>query len=100
MKQVVRNVRIIGTGSYTPEKMYTNEYLESILPTNAQWIYNNVGIKERRIAADNWLPAICNTGRFACHRKCRTDVKDIDLIIVATATLDRKHLPWLLYNIN
>ena len=34
MKQLVRNVRIIGTGSYVPEKIYTNEYLETIIPTN------------------------------------------------------------------
>jgi hypothetical protein len=51
MKQLVRNVKISGTGSYVPETIYTNEYLETIIPTNAQWIYENVGIKERHIAA-------------------------------------------------
>jgi len=53
MKQLVRNVKILGTGSYVPETIYTNEYLETILPTSAQWIYENVGIKERHIAAPN-----------------------------------------------
>ncbi len=50
MKQLVRNVKIIGTGSYVPEKIYTNKYLESIVDTNANWIEENLGIKERRIA--------------------------------------------------
>ena len=53
MKQLVRNVKIIGTGSYVPEMIYTNEYLETIVPTNSQWIYENVGIKERHIASEN-----------------------------------------------
>jgi len=51
MQQLVRNVRIIGTGSYAPETVYTNEYIETIAPTNAQWVEENLGIKERRIAA-------------------------------------------------
>ena len=52
MKQIVRNVKIIGTGSFVPETIYTNEYLETILPTNSKWIFENLGIKERRIATD------------------------------------------------
>jgi len=53
MKQLVRSVKIIGTGSYTPETIYTNKYLETIVPTNEKWIYENLGIKERRIASIN-----------------------------------------------
>lgn len=91
MRQLVRNVKIIGTGSYVPKKIFTNEYLETIIPTNAAWIYENVGIKERRIAADNEttsdLAAIA--GLNAVYDSGLT-VKDIDLIIVATATPDRK----------
>lgn len=90
MRQLVRNVKIIGTGSYTPETIYTNEYLETILPTSSEWIYKNLGIKERRIAARDEctsdlaanaaLNAICDSG---------LSKDDIDLIIVATATPDR-----------
>ena len=70
MKQLVRNVKIIGTGSYVPETIYTNEYLATILPTSAQWIYENVGIKERHIAAANQATSDLATeagkrGRFA-----------------------------------
>ncbi|MBT7899829.1 MAG: ketoacyl-ACP synthase III, partial [Candidatus Marinimicrobia bacterium] len=53
MDQIVRKVKIIGTGSYVPETIYTNEYLESIIDTNADWIFNTLGIKERRIADNN-----------------------------------------------
>ena len=91
MKQLVRNVKIIGTGSYVPEKIYTNEYLETILPSNSQWIYENVGIKERHIAGENQATSDLATeaGRKAIENAGLTS-KDIDLIIVATATPDRK----------
>lgn len=90
MKQLVRNVKIIGTGSYAPEKVLTNKELEKMIPTNSKWIEENLGIKERRIAsikeatsdlaAKAALQAIENAGLTK---------DDIDLIIVATATPDR-----------
>ena len=48
MKQLVRKVKIIGTGSYVPEKVYTNKYLETIVDTNDQWIQEKLGIRERK----------------------------------------------------
>lgn len=90
MKQLVRKAKIIGTGSYVPEKIYTNKYLETLVDTNDEWIQKNLGIKERRIANDTestsdlgWRAgynAILDSGLIK---------DDIDLIIVATATPDR-----------
>jgi len=90
MKQLVRNVHIIGTGSYTPETVYTNEYLETISPTNAAWIEENLGIKERRIALPNQTTSdlAAEAGRKAIEN-AGLKPDDIDLIIVATATPDR-----------
>ena len=86
MKQLIRNVKIIGTGSYVPEMVYTNEYLETILPTDAQWIYDNVGIKERRIAGQS--QATSDLASIAGQRAIKDagiQSEDIDLIIVATS---------------
>jgi 3-oxoacyl-[acyl-carrier-protein] synthase-3 len=90
MKQLVRNVKIIGTGSYTPEKVYTNEYLETIVDTNAEWIEKNLGIKERRIASEHeatsdlaWKAGLRAIGNAGLTKD------DVDLIIVATATPNR-----------
>ena len=91
MKQLVRNVRIIGTGSYVPEKIYTNEYLETIIPTNAQWIYENVGIKERHIASESECTSdLAVQAGLIAVKNAGLMVSDIDLIVVATATPDRK----------
>ncbi len=91
MKQVIRNAKIIGTGSYVPETVYTNEYLEQKVPTNSQWVYENVGIKKRHIAATNQATSdlAAEAGRRAIENAGLTS-NDIDLIIVATATPDRK----------
>lgn len=90
MKQLVRNVKIIGTGSYVPEKIYTNEYLTSFLPTSPEWIFNNLGINERHIASPDQATSdlAANAGAKAIENAGLTK-NDIDLIIVATATPDR-----------
>ena len=91
MKQLVRNVKILGTGSYVPDTIYTNEYLETIIPTNSNWIYENVGIKERRVAGED--QATSDLSKIAGQRAIdNAGLKndDIDLIIVATSTPDRK----------
>ena len=37
--------RVIGTGSYTPEKVLTNFDLEKIVDTNNDWIVARTGIE-------------------------------------------------------
>lgn len=85
------HVRIIGTGSYAPDRVVTNAELERTSPTNAAWVEENLGIRERRVAHE---------GQFASDLACEAafraidaagiSVNDIGLIVVATATPDRK----------
>lgn len=91
MRQIVRNVKIIGTGSYAPSTIYTNKYLESLCPTNDEWIQTNLGIKERHIAQEGECTSDMATqaGLYAIE-DAGLQVSNIDLIIVATATPDRK----------
>ena len=90
MRQSVRTVKIIGTGSYAPETVYTNEYLSTIIETSPEWIYNNLGIRRRHIAAPNQstsdLAAIASINAVL---DAGLDISEIDLIIVATSTPDR-----------
>jgi len=90
MKQLVRNVKIIGTGSYVPETIYTNKYLETIIDTNDEWIQENLGIKERRIAAKNQCTSdLASEAALKAIENAGLTIDHIDLIIVATATPDR-----------
>ena len=83
------NVKVIGTGSYVPEKVLTNEDLEEIVDTSDEWITTRTGIKTRRIAAED---EATSDMAYKAALKALDDAglvpKDIDLIIVATITPD------------
>jgi 3-oxoacyl-[acyl-carrier-protein] synthase III len=90
MKQLVRKAKIIGTGSYVPEKVYTNKYLETLVDTKDEWIQKNLGIRERRIAgAAEATSDLAYRAGYNAILNAGLQVDDIDLIIVATSTPDR-----------
>lgn len=45
--------RIIGTGSYLPEKILTNHDLERMVDTSDEWIRTRTGITQRHIASED-----------------------------------------------
>jgi len=80
---------IIGTGSYMPEKVLTNDDLSKIVDTNDEWITTRTGIKERRIAADD--QATSDLAAEAARRAMASAgvaPEEIQLIIIATVTPD------------
>jgi 3-oxoacyl-[acyl-carrier-protein] synthase-3 len=82
--------KIAGTGSYLPEKILTNQDLESIVDTTDEWITTRTGIKQRHIAAENETAA--DMGAQAAQQALSAAnllATQIELIIVATATPDR-----------
>jgi 3-oxoacyl-[acyl-carrier-protein] synthase-3 len=90
MNKLTRNVKIIGTGSFTPETIYTNKQLEKMVDTNEEWIEKNLGIKERRIARfDEFTSDLAAKAALSALSNANLVAEKIDLIIVATATPDR-----------
>lgn len=90
MKQLVRTVKIIGTGAYVPENKITNAELEKTLDTNSEWIFKNLGIHERRVADKNQCTSdLASLAGAMAIKNAGLINDDIDLIIVATATPDR-----------
>ena len=81
--------RIVGTGSYLPEKILTNAELEKLVDTSDEWIRTRSGIRERHVAAEGET-----TTDLAEHaaRRAMADAgvtaDDIDLICVGTTTPD------------
>lgn len=81
---------IIGTGSYLPEKVVTNDDLANIVDTSDEWIQSRTGIKQRHIAADD--ECTVDLAEHAARRAIEAagiDVRDIDLIVLATTTADQ-----------
>jgi 3-oxoacyl-[acyl-carrier-protein] synthase-3 len=84
-----RTVSIVGTGSYVPDKVLTNEDLSRMVDTSDEWITTRTGIKERRIAADGEQTS--DMGAKAAMRaleQAKISPDQVDLILVATATPD------------
>lgn len=86
---MVRNVFIRGTGSYAPEKVVPNTYFEKV-GSNDAWIYKNLGIKERRIVEDETTSDLAAKAGLKAIEDAGLQVKDIDMIVVATTTPDRQ----------
>ncbi len=84
-----RTVSIIGTGSYVPEKILTNDDLSRIVDTSDEWITTRTGIKERRIAAkDENTSDMAAKAALKAIEQAGISAIEIDLILVATATPD------------
>jgi 3-oxoacyl-[acyl-carrier-protein] synthase III len=84
-----RTVSIIGTGSYLPEKILTNEDLSRLVDTSDEWITTRTGIKERRIAGkDEHTSDMAAKAALKAIEQAKISATDIDMILVATATPD------------
>ena len=84
-----RTVSIVGTGSYLPEKVLTNDDLSRMVDTSDEWITTRTGIKERRIAAkDEQTSDMATKAALKALEQAGIAPIDVDLILVATATPD------------
>ncbi len=81
--------RIIGTGSYLPERVVTNDVLAQSMDTSDEWIRARTGIGQRHVAAPNQN---CSDLAFEASKRALASAgiahTDVDLIIVATSTPD------------
>src|SRR6476469_3897705 len=87
--KTLRTVSIVGTGSYVPEKVITNDDLSRMVDTTDEWITTRTGIKERRIAAkDECTSDMAARAALKAMEQAGIKAEEIDLILVATATPD------------
>lgn len=94
MTASVQYAKIIGTGSYLPDEVVTNEELaarlaKSGIETSDEWIVSRTGIRQRHIASDNTKTSdlAVRAAQQALERAGKT-AADLDLIILATSTPD------------
>lgn len=81
---------ITAIGGYVPDFVLTNAMLETMVDTNDEWIYTRTGIKERRILkeeAQGTSYLAIKAAQDLINKK-GLDPKEIDLVILATATPD------------
>ena len=82
--------RILGTGSYLPERVMTNAEIADIVDTTDEWIRERTGIGERHIVADD--ESTVDLAHRAAERAltaAEVEPSEVDLIVVGTTTPDR-----------
>lgn len=80
--------RILGIGSFQPERVVTNDDLSQTMETDDQWIRDRVGIVERRFAAkDELLVDMAVTAGKRALEDASLDPSEVDTVIVPNCTM-------------
>ena len=88
------SLQILGTGSYLPPKIVTNDDLSKSLDTSDEWIYSHTGIHARHVAeADDTTSSMAVKAARRAMEASGTKPEQIGLIIVATSTPDYATFP-------
>jgi 3-oxoacyl-[acyl-carrier-protein] synthase-3 len=82
-------VRILGTGSYVPDAVVTNEHLRERFGFDSNWIVKRTGILERRHVLPHQATSdLCHEAARRCIEQAGVKPSDIDLLLLATFTPD------------
>jgi 3-oxoacyl-[acyl-carrier-protein] synthase-3 len=88
LRQGPSATRILGLGSYQPDRVVTNDELAQLMDTNDEWIRDRVGIIERRFA--DKTETVADMGVEAGSKAVADaglSAPDVDTVIVATCTM-------------
>ncbi len=79
--------KILGTGSYTPERVCTNDDLAQVVDTSDSWIRERTGICQRHIASsDETVVFMGQQAALKALEAAHIAADDLDMIIVATTS--------------
>src|SRR5207253_3406922 len=82
-------VRILGTGSYVPDAVVSNDHLHQRLGFDSDWIVKRTGILERRHVLPHQATSdLCHEAAQRCLQEAGVNKNDIDLLVLATFTPD------------
>src|SRR5436305_10337703 len=82
-------VRVLGTGSYVPDAVVSNDHLHQRFGFDSDWIVKRTGIRERRHALPHQATSdLCREAAGRCIASAGVNPADIDLLVLATFTPD------------
>ncbi|MBR9727764.1 beta-ketoacyl-ACP synthase III [Shewanella intestini] len=81
------HTKILGTGSYLPVQVRTNQDLEKMVETTDQWIVERTGISERRIAAaDESVSTMGYQAALKAIEMAGIEPEELDMIVCGTTS--------------
>lgn len=81
-------IRIMGTGSYLPENIVTNDDLAKIMDTSDEWITSRTGIRMRHLVKEETTAQMSAEAAKQALKEAGLKAEDLDLIIVGTLSGD------------
>jgi 3-oxoacyl-[acyl-carrier-protein] synthase-3 len=82
-------VRIVGTGSFLPDRVLSNSDLEKMMDTSDEWIVKRTGIRERRIARpDQSASDLAKEAALQALAQAAMAPDELELLIMTTITPD------------
>lgn len=86
----MKNIGIVGTGSYLPKTVWTNEDLIAKgVETTDEWVFARTGIRQRHIAADDEATSdLAVQASLRALEAAGITADEIDLVILATSSPD------------
>lgn len=78
--------KVLGTGSYVPPRVVTNDELSSFLDTSDEWIVQRVGVKQRHICTTETAVDLAYQAALKALENSNTKPEELDMIICATVS--------------
>lgn len=82
------SIKVLGTGSYVPEKVVTNDDLSELVETSDEWIAQRVGVRQRRVSVTETAADFAAHAAREALKSANMSADDIDLIVAATMSSD------------
>ena len=88
--KVRRRAVALGSGSYLPERIVTNDELSTRVDASDEWIVGRTGIRQRHVAAEDETTAdLATHAARAALEAAGVEAGELGMIVLATATPDR-----------
>ena len=78
--------QVLGSGSYLPPKVVTNQDLTGFLDTSDEWIASRTGIRERHICVTETASDLAIEAAKRALEDGKVSPKELDLILCATVS--------------
>ena len=73
--------KIIGTGSYLPEHVVSNDDLAKLVDTSDEWIRERTGICARHLAKEETTTSMAAKAARKALQKAGVDASEVELVI-------------------
>ncbi|MCD7802686.1 MAG: ketoacyl-ACP synthase III [Clostridiales bacterium] len=80
------SLHILGTGSYLPPAVVTNDDMAKLVDTNDEWISTRTGIRSRHVSTDEPASTLAAKAAQAALENSGVRAEELDLILCATVS--------------